>query len=143
MAKSMVEERVTPYINELGQEVLSDVAMELPAGLCRPPSLIEQMRMMVRQEFSRHAAAQGFESFEESDDFNVEDEWDLEPTSAYEDEAVFEPEVKRESAKDGSDSERVGVGSNGTEVDVSPGGGSGPVGGSGELGGSGEPGGGA
>lgn len=127
MTKSMIEERVTPYINELGQEVLSKVAVEIPGGLHRPPSLIEQMRMMVRQEFSRHAASQGYESFEESDDFDVDDEWELEPSSAYEDETIFEPEVKNEPAKVGDNSGDSAVGDTGAQ-------GSAPQGGTGESG---------
>lgn len=69
--------------NELGQEVPDPVPVAVPAGWTRPEPLADLIRRMVRTEFSRAAAEEGEESFEEADDFDVEDE-DPDPLSAYE-----------------------------------------------------------
>lgn len=54
-------------------------------------SLEERMRRMIRDEMSYQAEQQGMESFEEADDFDVDDEGD--PVSMYEIpwEPAFEP----------------------------------------------------
>lgn len=54
-----------------------------PVGYNPQPTLREQIRAMVVSEKLRaEAEAAGFESFEEADDFDVDDEWD--PRSPYE-----------------------------------------------------------
>lgn len=69
-------------LDELGREILDSTPMAPPVGYVRQPSLTEQIRAMVRAESLRHAAMeQGFETFEESNDFDVDD---AEPSSVYE-----------------------------------------------------------
>lgn len=60
--------------NERGEELPDDTPIELPVRFKRPPSLQEQIKAMVRTEYSRVAEENGFESFEESDDFEVDDD---------------------------------------------------------------------
>lgn len=48
----------------------------------REPSYFEQMRAQIRQELSRAAEDQGFETFDEANDFAIGE--DYEPLSAYE-----------------------------------------------------------
>lgn len=52
-----------------------------PHELCqrvpREPSLKEQIRQLVRVQLSEAFAAQGYGTFEEEDDFEVDDEYDL------------------------------------------------------------------
>lgn len=48
----------------------------------RPPSLKEQIQRLMRAELSAQAAAQQHETFEEADDFDVDE--DPDPVSAYE-----------------------------------------------------------
>lgn len=75
----------------LGQEVVDDTPMAPPIGYVKQPSMVEHIRNMVRSEQLRLAAeAEGQESFEEAEDFDVEDE--PEPISAYEWEPSFEPQ---------------------------------------------------
>lgn len=78
-------------LNELGQELVSPVPVAPPIGWKKTPSLTEQIRAMVRSEALRMAAeASGAETFEEADDFDVED--DPSPVSPYEEwEPVFDP----------------------------------------------------
>lgn len=64
--------------------------MALPAHMKRPPTLQEQIRSMVRSErLAQEALANGFETFEDADDFDVGDDYD--PRSPHE--LVFDPEL--------------------------------------------------
>lgn len=66
-------------------------------GLTRKKSMAEQIREMVRSErLAQAAAAEGHETFEEADDFDVGE--DIDPHSEYEE--VFEPEVYEDSGLD-------------------------------------------
>lgn len=82
---------VRQYIDEDGREVLDPTPMEPPLGWKRQPSLAEQIRDMVRSEQLRAAAeAQGMETFEEADDFEVDDDYD--PSTPFEND--FDPPIK-------------------------------------------------
>lgn len=76
---------------EDGREIVSSVPMAPPIGYNKQPTMIEHIRNMVRSEHLRRAAEEaGVETFEESDDFDVED--DPFPRGAYEfDESELEP----------------------------------------------------
>lgn len=74
-----------PYLDFDGREVLNPVPMEVPLNFRQPLSLQQQIKRILRNEFSHHAQLQGFESFEESNDFEVDDSgFDIEPSSKYE-----------------------------------------------------------
>lgn len=74
-----------------GFEVPDDTEMAPPIGFIKQPSMMELIAKMVRSENLRQAAeSAGFESFDEADDFDVDDE-DGEPISAYQMEDGFEP----------------------------------------------------
>nr|QJB20011.1 MAG: hypothetical protein [Microvirus sp.] len=60
--------------NKNGEEVLDPTPIEVPIGLKKPMSLQEKMKLMVRQEMSVIAQANGMESFEEADDFDCDDD---------------------------------------------------------------------
>lgn len=51
-------------------------------GIYRPPTLKEQIQRVLRTELSNQAEKQGFESFEDANDFDIEE--DIEPVSEYE-----------------------------------------------------------
>lgn len=75
-----------------GKEIPSDVPMAPPVGFIKQPSMVEHMRAMVRGELLRQAAeSAGMETFDEADDFEVED--DLVPCSGYENDDQFEPKA--------------------------------------------------
>lgn len=63
-------------LNERGHEVPDPTPMALPVGVKRPLSLREQIQRFVREELSAVSAQQGHETFEEADDFDIEDEDD-------------------------------------------------------------------
>lgn len=68
--------------NDCGQEIPDPTPVAVPAGWARPPSLEEIIRRHIRTEMSRQAADAGQETFEEADDFEVDE--DPDPLSAYE-----------------------------------------------------------
>ncbi|UDN67863.1 hypothetical protein [robinz microvirus RP_153] len=70
--------------NALGQELPEDTPVEWPLGVRRPETLQEQMRRLIRTEMSTRAAAEGYETFEEANDFDVDDDQDLVPPTKHE-----------------------------------------------------------
>lgn len=76
------------YLDEFGHEKLDATPMAPPVGYVKAPSLVERIREMIRSErLAMEAAQQGFETFEEADDFDVGDDFD--PRSPYEE--YFDP----------------------------------------------------
>lgn len=69
-------------LDENGHEILDDTPVAIPTKFSRPPTLAEQVRQLVKGAMSAQAAEQGYETFEEADDFMVGDDYD--PTSPYE-----------------------------------------------------------
>lgn len=74
-----------------GREILDPTPMEPPVGWKKAPHVYDMMRNLVTQELSRRAQEQGFESFEESEDFDWDDESDS-PRSPHENEG--EPSLR-------------------------------------------------
>lgn len=76
------------FLNVMGHEVPDPTVIEPPLGYIPQPDLMEQMRRMVQNEMSRIAALQEFETFEEADDFDI-DEDPVDYTTPYE--MYFDP----------------------------------------------------
>ena len=68
--------------DEFGREIPDKRPIAVPAGWDRPLSLQDQIKRFIRSEASRAAAAAGEETFEEADDFDVDE--DPDPLSVYE-----------------------------------------------------------
>lgn len=68
--------------DDRGRELPDDTPVAMPVGFGRPPSMREMIQRYVREEISQVASATGRETFEESDDFEVGDDFD--PTSPWE-----------------------------------------------------------
>lgn len=64
------------------REILDDTPIEVPAGFRRPESLTEQIQRMVRTQISEAADRNGHETFKESQDFEVDEDFDLPMTAA-------------------------------------------------------------
>lgn len=75
-----------------GRETLDPRPKEIPAGFKRPESLAETVQRLTRGAIARHASEQGYESFEEAEDFEVDD--DIDPLTPYE--AEFDPVLGRD-----------------------------------------------
>lgn len=61
--------------NERGEEMPDPTPVEVPLGFRKPPTLHEQIKMFIRtEEFRRAAAREGVENFEEANDFELGDE---------------------------------------------------------------------
>lgn len=70
-------------LNKDGSEIPNPIPMDPPIGYKKQPTMFEVMRNMIREEKIKNALeAEGYETPEESDDFDVGDEY--EPTSPYE-----------------------------------------------------------
>lgn len=70
-------------LNDDGAEVLDDKPVALPARFKRADNLRDQVQAFVRQEMSALASSNDYESFDEADDFDVDD-IDFDPRSRYE-----------------------------------------------------------
>nr|QJB20545.1 MAG: hypothetical protein [Microvirus sp.] len=80
---------VISSLDERGAEVLDDTPIAPPVGYVKQPSMSDYIRDLIRSEkLAQEAAAAGLETFEESEDFDVDDDYD--PTTPYE--AEFDPE---------------------------------------------------
>lgn len=60
--------------NVRGEEIPDQTPMEIPAGISRPPTMEEMIKRFVKRELSNRASSAGFESFEEANDFEVDDD---------------------------------------------------------------------
>lgn len=67
--------------NSEGRELPDPTPVEIPLDMKRPETVQEMMARMVRTEVSQMAASRGMESFEESFDFDVDDDVELPLTS--------------------------------------------------------------
>lgn len=56
--------------------------VEMPLGFKRPPTLQEEIQRLIRVQMSQAAQDSGMETFEEADDFEVDE--DPDPLSPYE-----------------------------------------------------------
>lgn len=75
--------------DDRGRELPDPVPMAPPVGYRQPPTLADMIRRMVQSEVLRRAAAvEEFDSFEEAEDFEIEDD-PIDPKTPYE--AVFDP----------------------------------------------------
>lgn len=76
-----------------GKEYPDPVPMAPPVGYSAPPDLMTMIRSMIKsEEIRRKLDEDGFETFEEADDFDIEDD-PLDPMTAYE--KIFYPEDER------------------------------------------------
>lgn len=76
------------YLDKFGREMPSPLPIAPPIGYKKSKSLAEQIREMVLSEkLKMEAMAAGHETFEEADDFDVDDDYD--PRSPFEE--TFDP----------------------------------------------------
>lgn len=62
--------------NEFGEEINDEPAVEIPLRLRRPATRSEEIMRAVRVVLSQQAGERGAETFEEANDFDIEDEGD-------------------------------------------------------------------
>lgn len=73
----------TKGLDENGYELNSGIPVVAPSGLNRPPTLQEQIALMLRiNNLNAQAEANGDDTWEEANDFEVGDDYD--PNSPYE-----------------------------------------------------------
>lgn len=80
-----------------GKEIVDNTPVEMPLGFKKPESLEAQIQRLVRVHLSESSEKAGFESFEDSEDFDIEDD-PLDPSTPYE--LEFDPLLGREVNSD-------------------------------------------
>lgn len=61
-------------LNDKGEEICDPRPMEMPIGFKRPMPLADEIRMMLQKSIQQELEEAGVESFEDADDFELEDE---------------------------------------------------------------------
>lgn len=89
---------VKALLDDAGNELGDPTPVAPPAHLRRGMSTAEQIKQMVQRELSMRASEMDFETFEESEDFDVDDDRP-DPHTPYE--AVFDPPPPIEEINDG------------------------------------------
>lgn len=79
-------------IERINGETLDLTPVEISAERSRPPTLKEEMRRFISDEMSRVGESQGQETFEESDDFDIDDDELSSPYELTEMQEEFIPE---------------------------------------------------
>lgn len=87
-------EQILAFLSADGRKEIGDpVALAPPVGMTRPLTTEERFRRIIRSEhLARIADAQGADTFEEAEDFDIEDD-PQPPLTAYE-EALLEPPAR-------------------------------------------------
>jgi hypothetical protein len=85
------EKQVFPRLDETGAEILDPTPIAIPLGMERPETMAEMIRRLAPDIIQR-MTGQEAETFEESEDFDVNDDF-FDPTSPYEE--VFDPVLGR------------------------------------------------
>lgn len=88
-------------LNAEGQEILDPTPVAPPVGYKRQPTMVDHIRAMVASErLAQFAAEAGAETFEEADDFDVDDDPEIStPYEVYESEPVQELRRKLAAAE--------------------------------------------
>lgn len=83
MAKPKIsDDQVVARLDENGWEILDPAPLAIPGNVRIPETLAQTVQRLVRTSVSAYAASRGAETFEEAEDFDVDDEFD--PTTPYE-----------------------------------------------------------
>lgn len=91
--------QVTSGIGKDGKEYPDPVPLAPPVDYVPPPDLMQMIRTMIHSErLKQEAEAAGWETFDEADDFDVEDD-PLDPLTDYE--RVFMPPAEPSPVADG------------------------------------------
>lgn len=112
----------TPYIDELGREINDPNPMEVPLLLNQPKTLQQIVRELFKNEADRQSI-EGYETFEEADDFFIEDD-PPDPSTPYERDFEGTWEEIDKGLKEMDKNQNTGVEK---ELKASPGGESSPI----------------
>lgn len=101
-----VETLTHAFLTHDGKEVLNPKPIAIPSGLKRPLTLQEQIQRLIKTEMSTQVQAQGHETYEQANDFDVPDDLP-EPASHYElmDEEYLDTPEAPEATKTGGAAE--------------------------------------
>ena len=85
---------MTNRLNDSGYETLDPTPVEIPTGFRKPELLAETIQRLIRNDVSQIADKEGYDTFEEADDFHIEDDDSNDPSTVYE--TVFDPVIGRD-----------------------------------------------
>ena len=91
--KGETPETLRGRLDEKGREIPDPTPVSLPVGFQTPEPLDVRIQRLVRTQLSNLADEQGYETFEEAEDFEVPDD-DMDPATPFEME--FDPTLGRE-----------------------------------------------
>lgn len=84
--------------DQYGRELPDPTPVEVPLAFSRPPTIQEMIKQYIRRELSNQAQDQGAETFEEADDFDVDE--DSDPLSLYEIQEMLPDPPKKEAPQE-------------------------------------------
>lgn len=87
-------------LDQNGHEILDPTPKSIPVGFKRPETLQEQIRRLVRTEVSEAAGANGWDTFEEADDFEIDDDPEIPTPYEMEFDQTLGREVSPQMLKD-------------------------------------------
>lgn len=79
-------------LDDQGREIPDPTPLELPVGFKKQETVAQMVQRLVRRDLSEYAARHGHETFDEAEDFEIDD--DPDPFTPYETE--FDPVLGRE-----------------------------------------------
>lgn len=80
------EDLIIALLDKLGHEVPNPKPLFISTGLNRPPTLEQQIARVLKRELSMRVQTAGHETFEEANDLDIDDGFDVdEPLSPYQD----------------------------------------------------------
>lgn len=104
-AQTDLEEFTKARLDENGHEIVSNIPKEPPLNYVKQPSMVDIVRSQIRSEMlRREVEAAGVETFEEADDFNVEDD-PADPSTPFEEN--FDPPPERLTEEEWSAREKA------------------------------------
>lgn len=81
------------FLDDQGREIPDPRPLDVPIGFKKPETLADQIRRLIRsQQLSDLANSQDMDTFEEAEDFEIDDDM-FDPSSPYEE--VFDPVLGR------------------------------------------------
>lgn len=96
-AKKLVKVVRKGSLNENGYELLDPKPMAVPIGFEKPEPIEAKMQRLIRDHMSRIAEENGYETFEDAEDFDIIDDDTWDPSSDWE--LHYDPVLNKEIPK--------------------------------------------
>lgn len=101
--------------DERGREIPDNTPIEVPVQFRKPETIAEQVKRLVHSQLSIQAANAGRESFQEADDFDVDDDMELKSKYELDDEMVNVIQERPMTKEERSSEKKRSVSESGTK----------------------------